>query len=47
MLRASLSSSAKHCDQQQRCEMSKYGNRCQTVMVNVEGGIAWVTLNRP
>ncbi|PUB48268.1 p-hydroxycinnamoyl CoA hydratase/lyase [Pseudomonas sp. GV047] len=27
--------------------MSKYDNRWQTVMVNVEGGIAWVTLNRP
>ncbi|AMN80549.1 p-hydroxycinnamoyl CoA hydratase/lyase [Pseudomonas azotoformans] len=27
--------------------MSKYENRWQTVSVNVEGGIAWVTLNRP
>ncbi|MBC3948616.1 p-hydroxycinnamoyl CoA hydratase/lyase [Pseudomonas folii] len=27
--------------------MSKYDNRWHTVMVNVEGGIAWITLNRP
>ena len=27
--------------------MSKYDNRWQTVEVNVEAGIAWVTLNRP
>ncbi|CAI8710994.1 Hydroxycinnamoyl-CoA hydratase-lyase [Burkholderia ambifaria] len=36
-----------HRNERQEQNMSKYDNRWQTVEVNVEAGIAWVTLNRP